>query len=169
MTNKEKNNHHKIQRNQIILKKQSSFANNLRCFTYGTRIVNIGSMKVLLISNEQELIREIKRISLLLENEIHTNSSSADPLDVHSAVHKIYPTLVIIDDDFLKPNSARIIRSLKDINNNFKIIFITSDESMELGKEISQLGVHYYALKPVGKDELMQALISTQKTFKITN
>ncbi len=126
-------------------------------------------MKMLLLSNDAALIEEIKGISLHLENEIYTDSSSTDPLDVHSAVHKIYPSFVILDDDFLKPNSARIIRSLKDINNELGIIFITSDESLELGREISQLGVHYYALKPVSNNELQQALHSASKTVRINN
>lgn len=121
---------------------------------------------MLLISNDQELAEEIRSISLQLEYEFFTNSTLADPLDVHSVVHKIYPSLVIVDDDFLKPNTVRIIKSLRDINYNLKIIFITADEGLELGKEISQLGVHYYGLKPVGKDELLQAILSAVSVVK---
>lgn len=117
-------------------------------------------MKILLITNDIQIIELIQRSADGCENELFINSDTYDPLEVHSSVHRIHPSLMIIDDDFLKPNSARIIRSLKDINKNFKIIFITSNEGLELGKEISQIGVYYYALKPIQPNELIQAVQS---------
>lgn len=108
----------------------------------------------------------IQQPEIIEENELTIIEETADPLDAHSSVHRIHPSLLIIDDDFLQPNSARIIRSLKDINKYLKIIFITSNEGLELGKEISQIGVYYYALKPVQPNELMQALKSVLKINK---
>lgn len=126
-------------------------------------IVQSIAMKILLISNDPQLIKMLQQHEVTEENELFILKETSDPLDVHSSVHRIYPSLLIIDDDFLKPNSARIIRSIKDINKNFKIIFVTSNEGLELGKEISQIGIHYYALKPVDEDELVQSFKSVIK------
>lgn len=123
-------------------------------------------MKILAITNDLQIIEFILKNIDGDQNEIYINSDIYDPLEVHSSVHKIHPSLMIIDDDFLTPNSVRIIRSLKDINKNFKIIFITSNDGLELGKEISQIGVHYYALKPIQSYELIQAVQSVIKLNK---
>ncbi|MBK7380937.1 MAG: response regulator [Ignavibacteriales bacterium] len=123
-------------------------------------------MKILLITNDRQIIELIQQNTHGTENELFINLDTHDPLEVHSSVHRIHPSLMIIDDDFLNPNSVRIIRSLKDINKNFKIIFITSNEGLELGKEISQIGVYYYALKPIQPNELIQAVQSVIKLNK---
>lgn len=123
-------------------------------------------MKILLITNDCQIIEFIQKNIDGTENEIFINSDILDPLEVHSSVHKIHPSLIIIDDDFLTPNSVRIIRSLKDIDKNFKIIFITSNDGLEVGKAISQIGVYYYALKPIQPYELIQAVQSVIKLNK---
>ena len=85
---------------------------------------------------------------------------SQDPLDVMSGICSHNPSLVIIDDDFLKPHSAHVLRSVRKINSKVKFIFVTSDESVELGREISPLGIHYYGHKPLEKRELHDSIQS---------
>jgi DNA-binding NarL/FixJ family response regulator len=68
------------------------------------------------------------------------------------------PTLLIADDDFLKPESAHILKSIKKVNKSIYIIFLSSDLSIELGREVSQLGIQYYALKPFGVEDLIDVV-----------
>jgi len=49
------------------------------------------------------------------------------------------------------------------MKKNMKIIFLTSDNSIEKGREISPLGVLYYGIKPVSQRELLQVLDSSKK------
>jgi response regulator of citrate/malate metabolism len=94
------------------------------------------------------------------KNELSLYTGSADPLDVMSAICSQNPSLILVDDDFLNPYSAHLLRSLRKINQQMDIIFTTSDTSINLGKEISQLGIHYYAIKPLEESDLTESLES---------
>lgn len=88
---------------------------------------------------------------------------SSDPLDVMSYVCTTPFSLLIMDDDFLEPNSAHILKSIKKIAGELPVIFITSNSSIELGREISQLGIQFYALKPIEEDTLYKSMQSIIK------
>ena len=57
---------------------------------------------------------------------------------------------------------------LKKVNPGLKIIFFTSDSSLELGREISPLGVLYYGLKPISELEIKSLVESINKLEKVT-
>ena len=110
-------------------------------------------MKTMLVSKDPELIRIITSSDVFSKEKFILISQTKDPLDIMSAVCSKNPTLLIMDDDFLKPDSAHILKSIKKVKQSIYVIFITSDSSFDLGKEVSQLGIQFYTHKPlVGKD-----------------
>ena len=121
-------------------------------------------MRILLISNDSELQSIVKKfdagsdISLLLYN---TNSN---PLEVVSNCLSCKPSVLIVDDDLLTPNTLQVLESIRKVNNSMKIIFVTSDASIELGKKISPLGVFFYAIKPIEESDFSELLVSVLKT-----
>jgi len=125
-------------------------------------------MRILLLSNDQSLSNKLQKPIVLKDNELKIDEQSADPLDVMSTVCTQSPPLLIVDDDYLSPNSAHILKSIKKINKEIKIIFLTSDPSVELGREISPIGVHYYGLKPMTEAALSD-LIKSVSNKKIIN
>ncbi len=117
-------------------------------------------MKILLISDDNfvlDIFNEAYKNSLHETIMINDNS---EPLYIMSSVCRIKPTILLIDDDFLKPNSAHILKSIKEFLRNLYVIFTTSDAGIELGREISQIGIQYYAIKPVSKNDLQDAVYS---------
>ena len=74
------------------------------------------------------------------------------------------PSVLIVDDDYLKPNSVEILESIRNVNKEMKIIFASSDSSLELGKKVSQLGIYYYAIKPIDESEFKELLDSLLNT-----
>ena len=125
-------------------------------------------MRILCISEDQQLLEMVHSELKSNENEIFDHESKADPLEVMSHVCSMSPRVVIIDDDMLKPNSAKILSSIKKVNPGLKIIFFTSDSSLELGREISPLGVLYYGLKPISELEIKSLVESINKLEKVT-
>ena len=115
-------------------------------------------MKIMLISREQSLIKMVQNTDSLKQVDLHVYDDSANPLDVMSAICTQNPSLLLVDDDFLNPHSAHLLRSVRKIHQNMDIIFTTSDTSIELGKEISQLGIQFYAYKPVEADEIIESI-----------
>jgi DNA-binding NarL/FixJ family response regulator len=117
-----------------------------------------------MIENSGEKIKE--KISIFNE--------SKDPLDVMSTVCEANPSLLIIDDDFLAPETVHILKSIRKVNRGIDIIFCTSNSSIALGKEVSQLGIQYYAIKPFDDGELqdsINAVLNSQrkKSQHLTN
>ena len=88
-------------------------------------------MKVVLISEDAQIQNSIAE-SIENKFELTQYSGSTEPLDVMSMVCILHPHVIIIDDDLLSPNSARILHSIKSIISEVKIIFFTSDSSIEL-------------------------------------
>ena len=125
-------------------------------------------MKILIISGDSNLIEQIQKIEMFSSENIVVFNESNDPLDVMSfAIHN-HPSLMIVDDDFLRPISGRIISSIKNVLTKVSTIFVTSDESYELGREISPLGIQYYAVKPVDVND-MKELIASLTKIKISD
>ena len=120
-------------------------------------------MKILLISGDSHLIDQIFKTEVVSSENIVVFNESNDPLDVMSFVIHDHPSLMIVDDDFLRPISGRIISSIKNVLPKVSTIFITSDESYELGREISPLGLQYYAIKPVDVNDLKDVISSLTK------
>ena len=120
-------------------------------------------MKTVIISNDNELINIIKNLKIIPENQLGIYSDTPDSLEIMSHVCTEHPNTLIIDDDFTKPNSAHVLSAIRKVNNNLKIVFISSDSSVELGREVSQVGLLYHAVKPVDKEEFNDLIHSINK------
>jgi len=120
-------------------------------------------MKTIIFSLDTALIELIKKLDSIFTKQLIFYQGSTDPLDVMSFVCSEISSILIIDDDFLKPNTAHILRSVRKLHKKVVIIFVTSNTSIELGREISQLGMYYYAIKPVDKEEISDILESILK------
>lgn len=111
-------------------------------------------MKTVIISNDYKLIDSIKNLKVIPENQLGIYSENSDALEIMSHVCTEHPNTLIIDDDFTKPQSAHVLSAIRKVNNKVKIVFISSDSSVELGREVSQVGILYHAVKPVDKEEI---------------
>ena len=110
-------------------------------------------MRTLLISKDSLLIKMVNVFGKSDEDSVTVYEEELDPLRVLSNILSVQPTVLIIDDDYLSPNTVSILESLRKVNDKIKIIFFTSDSSIELGKAVSQLGIYFYAIKPVEEEE----------------
>lgn len=117
-------------------------------------------MLILIISKDPNLIDTASSSQETHDCQIKVFNDSRDPLDIMSTVCLANPTILVIDDDFLEPQTSHILFSIKKIMQKLAVIFVTSNSNLELGREVSQLGVYYYALKPLEKDAILDALKS---------
>ena len=100
------------------------------------------------------------------EAELTFLSEKNDPFVIISKTIDLNPSLVVIDDDFTAPNTVQVLKSIKTINKIMAIIFVTSDTSLELGREVTPLGIQFYAIKPLSKTEIfdsIKSIINLQK------
>ena len=99
-------------------------------------------------------------------NEISFIKEFSSPLELVSKLIAINPDLLVIDDDSTNPDSIEIIKSIKKINNEIAIVFITSNSSVEFGRKVSPLGIQYYAIKPIEKNDLLDSINSIQNLLR---
>lgn len=126
-------------------------------------------MKLIIISKDPEISSQLP--SELSENDqltIEIMNTSTNPVEIISSVCTEHPTVLLIDDDYLAPNSEDIIKSIKKLCKDVIIIFTTSDESLELGRKISPLGILYYGIKPIDNKDLIDVLNTIQTTGSLT-
>jgi DNA-binding response OmpR family regulator len=120
-------------------------------------------MKILTLSSDTEINSIIDTFSKEGEHQTIAYGKGKRPIDFVNLVYEKNPSLVIVDDDYVKPDSAVLISTLKKMRKNIKIIFMTSDNSIELGKMIGPLGINYYGIKPIDEKEFDELLHSVSK------
>jgi DNA-binding NarL/FixJ family response regulator len=120
-------------------------------------------MKIVTVSNDIKLIELINKPEVKGNHQLVIYNESKDLLDVVSFVCTNHPTVLIADDDFLKPDSAHLLENLRKLIPKLAMLFITSDPGIELGKRISQLGIFFYGLKPLSDNELEDSIRSITK------
>lgn len=120
-------------------------------------------MKIITVSNDSILIELINKSEVIENHQLVIYSESNDLLDVVSFVCMNHASILIADDDFLKPDSAHLLENIRKLNPKLAILFITSDPGIELGKKISQLGISFYGIKPLSENELEDSIRSITK------
>jgi response regulator of citrate/malate metabolism len=117
-------------------------------------------MRVMFISLDDAFVIQFKHNRLFADEQLLVYNESNDPLDIMSAVCSYQPGFLILDDDFVQPNSVKILKSIRHVNHQVKIIFITSDTSIYLGRDVMPMGIYYYGIKPFN-DEDLKGLINS--------
>ncbi|MBU2493720.1 MAG: hypothetical protein KJ571_13920 [Bacteroidetes bacterium] len=117
-------------------------------------------MRVFIISNEFTKENMFQLINGYNDAEIYFCTDINDPFGIISKTIDLNPSLVVIDDDFTSPNTIQILKSIKTINKNMATIFVTSNNSLELGREVTPLGIQFYAIKPLSKAEIFESIKS---------
>lgn len=120
-------------------------------------------MKIVIISIDETLKNFYSREDIDLKYQFITYNSTKDSLDLMAQICSINPSALILDDDFISPNSAHLMESIKKVSPNLKTIFITSNSSVELGKKIYSIGVKFYMIKPISEFKLSEYLKSIEK------
>lgn len=120
-------------------------------------------MNILVISNDKELIQIIEESNKSIDKNLIVKSEFSDAIEILSNVCTISSSVVFIDDDLVKPNTVKILKSIRDVKPTLKIVFFTSDSSIELGREISPIGIHFYSIKPISKKECEELINSFDK------
>lgn len=124
-------------------------------------------IKILLISNDQDLKFYSEKGFTNSEQQIIIFNSTDHPLDIMSNTCSLNPSILILDDDFIEPNSVHLLDSIKKVKPKLSIIFITSNTSLDLGRKINSIGVKHYLMKPISENEFNEVLKSLIKEKSI--
>jgi len=120
-------------------------------------------MKIQAISQEKKLIDELMQFQSKSSESVELYPGENNSLDILSFVVSSNASLIIFDDDFTSQNSVHLLESVRKVKKEQKIIFLTSNDGLELGKKISSLGVQFYAIKPISEREVIDSVKSILK------
>ena len=126
----------------------------------GTSIVILNTMKLLIISIDPILIEVVEKAASKYNFKLLSFMESREPLDILSTVCSSGPNVILFDDDFLESKTIVTLKAIKKVNKKVAIVFLTSNNSIELGRAISNIGVQYYGLKPIDNEEFNDLLES---------
>lgn len=127
-------------------------------------------MKILAVSDDNAVYDELASIKEKKAIQLNFYEDKKDCLKLFAFLCTKLNGTVIIDHDFLKTRTIPIIRNLKQLNENLKIIFITSDNSVALGKSVISFGFLSYLIKPIPSGALVELLLSlNEKQTQFTN
>ncbi len=128
-------------------------------------------MKIQIISDDIKLVDGLLQGQESVSIPITAYSGINNPLDIVDFIFAGNPSLLVLDDDFTRPQTVKIIKSIRSMKKSLKIVFLTSDNSLALGKAISGLVVQYYGIKPLADNELIVAIRALLKNriSKLTN
>jgi DNA-binding response OmpR family regulator len=121
-------------------------------------------MKIAALTRDNSLLALVQDIQLA-EQSIH-HIEETDPVEVLSAVCDLHPQVLLCDDDLLRPNSAQVLRNIRKLHRDVMLIFLTSDSGLEVGRSVSQIGVQYYAIKPLSAEEFEASLAAVVELAK---
>jgi len=118
---------------------------------YGQRC----TMKVMIIDDELNVLISLSRVLTRLG---YSCSALSDATDIYSAYSEIHPD-VIISDYYIKEYTGKdVFNAISILDKNVVFIFITSDSSPELAKELYKLGAYALLIKPFDVEYLDKIL-----------
>lgn len=123
-------------------------------------------MRIVIISNNRILISGIELETDPGLVEIIPLGETDDVLQILNSVKSLNPGIIIIDHSFLKDQAFKLLSMVKLINQKTKIIFLTEDNSIELGREIIKSEVFYYGILPMTREDLSEVINSAIKLFE---
>jgi len=122
-------------------------------------------MNILTITKDLNVLHVIETIQKVSAFNFTTKSENLDELDVLTNIYSTKPNILIFDDDCFNGRSKKMISNIVKTLKKLSIIFLTSNASIELGKEISPFGISYYGIKPIEDKDLEDTINSLNNSF----
>ncbi len=119
-------------------------------------------MKIMAVTSDQKVISTLSQENLPSNWNLSLEIEKVEPVDLLVKIHAFNPFAIIIDDTLFAPKTNSLLLSIREIQKSIQIIFITDNNSIELGREISQLGIHKYFIKPFLMEHLLESIKSLE-------
>lgn len=117
--------------------------------------------KLLIVDDEVDVREFAKRFFARRNIEVITASGGHEALDIISREN---PDLVLLDVRMEGMNGVDLLKTLRDQQNNTKVIMVTGVDEEEAHDAASSYGVKGYIHKPLVLEELEKIVLAELKT-----
>ena len=111
-----------------------------------------------MIADDHVLMREGIKQLLELEQDIDVIAQAGDGKEAVDMALKFNPDVLLLDINMPNMNGIEVLRKLKDLGANSKIIMLTIHEDREYLFETMKIGASGYVLKDSDADALIKAI-----------
>jgi len=115
------------------------------------------SINLLLVDDHAMLREGIKQL-LEFDNELHVVSQASNGEECLQAVSKNNIDIVLLDINLPDVTGTKLIKDIKRIKHNIKVLMLTVHNEMEYLLDAMDLGCDGYILKDSDSDELIKAI-----------
>ncbi|NLD49655.1 MAG: response regulator [Clostridiaceae bacterium] len=123
-------------------------------------------LKILIVDDEY-YFREALKVSLRWkELGFEICGEAKNGKDALDKVEKLNPEIIIVDINMPIMDGLEFVQSIREADQNIKIIIITGYNEFNYAKQAIQLGVYDYILKPVDEEELKNSLLEIKKVIE---
>lgn len=112
----------------------------------------------IMIADDHVLMREGIKQLLELEQDIDVIAQAGDGKEAVDMALKFNPDVLLLDINMPNMNGIEVLRRLKDLGANSKIIMLTIHEDREYLFETMKIGASGYVLKDSDADALIKAI-----------
>ena len=114
------------------------------------------------VTSDQEVLSTLGEENLPNNWNLSLVTEHVEPVDLLVKIHAFNPFAILIDDSLFAPKTNSLLLSIREIQKSIQIIFVTENDSIELGREIAQLGIHKYFIKPFSMAHLLESIKSLE-------
>jgi len=125
--------------------------------------------KKIFIVDDSRLFREGLKAILCQDTDYEIIGEASDGIEAIRLIRRSKPDLVILDLSMPRMNGFSVIREIKSIMPETKIIVLSIHESQEYILNAMEAGVDGYALKDASRDELRLAIASVFEGKRYVN
>lgn len=111
-----------------------------------------------LIADDHSMVREGLKQLIEMEDDIKVIAQAGDGEETIEKIKTAVPDIVLLDINMPKKNGLDVLRTVRDENDNCKIIILTIHNEVEYLFKALELKADGYVLKDSGSDVLIQAI-----------
>lgn len=115
-------------------------------------------IKILIVDDEKD-IREITQH--FLQKRDYSAFIAANEAEAVSLVESEHPQLILLDLRLGPESGIDILRKIKSIDSNNKVIMVTGLQDEESLRQAKELGANEFITKPFTADYLQQLIVKT--------
>ena len=116
--------------------------------------------KILICEDEQDAQASLKNILVKRNYDVMTVNNGQEAIDQARAFR---PDLILLDVRMPKIDGLEVASSIRELDENVKIVFVTAFESQEIKKEAVRFDISGYITKPASPDTIVKTIESALK------
>ncbi|MCD9021146.1 helix-turn-helix domain-containing protein [Cohnella silvisoli] len=123
-------------------------------------------MKAMIVDDEYYIREGLKKSDLWKELAIEVVGEAEDGAAAWAMYQLLQPEILLLDINIPEMNGIELARSIRNVNEEAQIIFLTGYDEFQWVKEAIALQASDYLLKPVVREELQKALNKANERVK---